>query len=482
MEYLKCRKTALFFFALAGLIAGPFFGYSSPDSTIHVGIYQNPPKLYLDEKREPQGIFVDLLSEIARLEGWNLNYVPCQWNDCLDFLNSSKIDLLPDVAFSRQRSERFDFNKIPVLESWSQVYAAPGQNIEHFSELQGKRVATLKGSVQQIRFKRLMDGFGYSFREVETGSFGDAFSLVKIGVADVAIVNHFFGEMHFEKFLLKRTSLIFDPTILHFAVENGKNSDLLETIDRHLIKWKVTPQSFYYQTLNKHNEMMIVKTAEQSYRWYIFLAIGAAVLAGGIILILRKRVKKESNKLEQSNLLLQNEEKKFRRYFENSPFGILVADEKGNFVEVNPKTTLITGYTKRELIHKSIPDLIPETSHKEAGEHFQRVLTTGNSTGELPFITKKGKIRYWTVDAVKITDTRFIGFLNDITERKKIDTELRELKNDLEKQVKAKTKELNERITELEQFREATIERELRMEELRQEIKFLKEERSSGVE
>ena len=48
------------------------------------------------------------------------------------------------------------------------------------------------------------------------------------------------------------------------------------------------------------------------------------------------------------------------------------------------------------------------------------------------------------------------------------------LKNNLEQKVQEKTGELNERIAELERFHEATINRELRMKELRDEIARLK--------
>jgi PAS domain S-box-containing protein len=57
---------------------------------------------------------------------------------------------------------------------------------------------------------------------------------------------------------------------------------------------------------------------------------------------------------------------------------------------------------------------------------------------------------------------------------KKSENELLSLKNDLELKVRQKTGELQERIKELERFREATIDRELRMKELRDEIIMLK--------
>jgi len=58
---------------------------------------------------------------------------------------------------------------------------------------------------------------------------------------------------------------------------------------------------------------------------------------------------------------------------------------------------------------------------------------------------------------------------------KKSENELLSLKNDLELKVREKTGELQERIKELERFRKATIDREFRMKELRDEINMLRQ-------
>ena len=110
---------------LGGLLFLCTTTFAQTDSLITVGIYQNPPKVYFDENREPAGIFVEMLEEIARLENWQLNYVSCTWNECLLSLENGEIDLMPDVAFTLERSQRVGFNSVPVLESWSQVYANP---------------------------------------------------------------------------------------------------------------------------------------------------------------------------------------------------------------------------------------------------------------------------------------------------------------------------------------------------------------------
>ncbi|HSM47082.1 MAG TPA: PAS domain S-box protein, partial [Draconibacterium sp.] len=69
---------------------------------------------------------------------------------------------------------------------------------------------------------------------------------------------------------------------------------------------------------------------------------------------------------------------------------------------------------------------------------------------------------------------QFLAVVIDITERKKAEQELVQLRAKLENEIKQQTEELQARIAELEQFREVTIERELRMEQLRREIEILK--------
>jgi hypothetical protein len=64
----------------------------------------------------------------------------------------------------------------------------------------------------------------------------------------------------------------------------------------------------------------------------------------------------------------------------------------------------------------------------------------------------------------------FSAVVLDVTDRKNKEKELQQIRERLEKEVNEKTRELHDRIAELENFREATIERELRMEELRKEI------------
>ena len=90
---------------------------------VRVGVYSNEPKIFTDATGKPSGVLIEVLESIAAKEGWKLEFVACDWQDCLDALKAGKIDLMPDVAYSPQRDQMFDFHKQPSLYSWSQLYA-----------------------------------------------------------------------------------------------------------------------------------------------------------------------------------------------------------------------------------------------------------------------------------------------------------------------------------------------------------------------
>ena len=127
---------------------------------------------------------------------------------------------------------------------------------------------------------------------------------------------------------------------------------------------------------------------------------------------------------KQAEEALQDSEQRHRDYLAHSPYGIFVADEKGRFVQVNPAACRMTGYSEKELLAQSVPDLHGEEGREEAVRHFQAVLRDGKAIGELRFRTKSGEIRWWLVSAVKISDARLLGFCNDITDHKQAEEKL----------------------------------------------------------
>ncbi|QTA78331.1 Two component system response regulator/histidine kinase [Desulfonema limicola] len=147
---------------------------------------------------------------------------------------------------------------------------------------------------------------------------------------------------------------------------------------------------------------------------------------------LEQEVAKRTRELEKANKELLREialrkkteaslrenEKKYRGYIENAPYGVFVADALGKYIEVNNAACQITGYSIDELSHMNIPDLIHKDFKEQGRKHFQEVMDKGRAVGELRFLRKDGSEMEMLVEAVKISDNRFIAFCKDLEEKK----------------------------------------------------------------
>ena len=123
---------------------------------------------------------------------------------------------------------------------------------------------------------------------------------------------------------------------------------------------------------------------------------------------------------------LKKTEEKFRSYVDNAPDGIFVVNSKGMYLDVNREACKTTGYSQKELLNKSISDLLPPNAMQAGMKSFQELLENGSMHVELPYLTKSGEIRYWSIDGTKLSDDKYLGFTSDITERKKTEKALQD--------------------------------------------------------
>ena len=184
----------------------------------------------------------------------------------------------------------------------------------------------------------------------------------------------------------------------------------------------------------------------------------------------------EQKKAEQA---LKYSEEKLNLFINNSNDIFILINKSGKQVYVSDAAYELTGYKKEELmvefdqlIHPDDLDLVKSKWNEILNNKDKKI------KAEYRHMHKtKGYVWFETV-AQNYFDNPLINAVisnvRDISERKKYDDELKKLKDNLVIEVEKKTKELKERISELEQFYNATIERELRMKEMKDEIALLK--------
>lgn len=188
----------------------------------------------------------------------------------------------------------------------------------------------------------------------------------------------------------------------------------------------------------------------------------------------------EQKKLEEDRI--QNEKRLSSIYDTVGDILYYIAVEQDNkfrFITINNAFCRVTGLTEELVVGKLVNDIIPEPSlsmvlakYNEAIKEHQ--IVRWEETSNYPSGTLIGDVSIAPVYDNNGKCTNLVGSVHDITERRLAENELIALKNSLEEKVLEKTKELQARISDLEEFHEATINRELRMKELKDEIERLK--------
>ncbi len=287
---------------------------------VTVGVYENPPKVFTDESGKPSGIFIDIIEQIAKMEGWSLRYVHGTWAAGLDRLAKQEIDLMPDVAYTTEREKIYSFHKIPVLTAWSQVYARKGSGIQSILDLNGKRVAALEQTIQLETFRRLAKGFELNITLVPVADYKTEFAMIAKGEVDAGVTNRFYGLSHAREAGLEDTPIMFDPAPFFFAAPRNESGELLNAIDRYLSDMKKDPRSPYYASLEHWTSE---KVRFELPVWLqvlgLVLVVTVIVMAAGFTLwtrTLRRTVKLRTSQLEQELAERKAAEEKLRRYRE----------------------------------------------------------------------------------------------------------------------------------------------------------------------
>ncbi|WP_407282197.1 PAS domain S-box protein [Methanolobus sp. WCC1] len=121
---------------------------------------------------------------------------------------------------------------------------------------------------------------------------------------------------------------------------------------------------------------------------------------------------------KQAEEALRESERKFRTYVESAPHGIFIMDEHGNYLDVNKAACILTGYAEEELKHMNYIDITEPGSFTRARQSLDELKTTGYTSAELQIRLKEGTAIWIRRDGAKLTDNRFLMFVNDITDKK----------------------------------------------------------------
>jgi PAS domain S-box-containing protein len=426
------------FFAVNLSAAEPLTSYAADISRpVKVGVYENEPKIFTDKNGNVSGFWPDIINNIAASEGWEIEWVHGSWEECLGMLANGEIDIMPDVTYTEERAQLYDFSGEALLVSWSRIYTARGVTIQSILDLEGKTVAVLKGSVNvegPEGIKELANAFDVDCSYMELDSYIEVFEAADNGQADAAVVNKDFGNSHAADYNIEMTGIIFQPSQIHFAFNQDAALTplLIETIDSYIAGFKADQNSVYYNALEKWLSVeAIEKAVIPVWLWWV-VGISVAVmflLAAGAF-ILNLMVKQKTRQLSAEVDKQIQAEKKYSALVEKSNDGIIVIQD-GIIKFGNGVITKMTGFTLKETTGKALVDFVSPRYKELVSQRYARRMSGEDVPNkyEIEINRKGGKVLAAEINSSIIEyegRPADMAIIRDITERKQAEEQIAE--------------------------------------------------------
>jgi PAS domain S-box-containing protein len=156
---------------------------------------------------------------------------------------------------------------------------------------------------------------------------------------------------------------------------------------------------------------------------------------------------------------LRKSESRFRGAFENTNVAMVLTDLDNRFIRVNRAFSRLFGYTPAELLTMTLADLTHPDHLAESLANREPLMagTADFFEMEKRYVHKAGHVLWGRTNVSVVRDPGgrpllYVGQVQDITERKAAEEEIRRLNAELEGRVRARTAELEAANKELEAF------------------------------
>jgi PAS domain S-box-containing protein len=123
---------------------------------------------------------------------------------------------------------------------------------------------------------------------------------------------------------------------------------------------------------------------------------------------------------------LRKSEAHYRTVLEHIGDAVFIADPDGRYVEVNPRACELTGYSRDELLRLSSADTYPPDQRADAAARLRDVGVGASPIFERQALRKDGTVITVEVSARTLPDGRLLATARDITERRQLETQLRQ--------------------------------------------------------
>jgi PAS domain S-box-containing protein len=388
-----------------------------------------PPFEFISTSGEYQGISADLLREIAKNTGLQLEVMnEPDWNGCVNHVRSGTADILGAVYISDLRSDYLNYSEpyyrslLPIITR--NIYGT-GMTLDQFS---GRTVASVEGFTTTLLLKeKYPDIIIKEVPDVRTG-----LELVSLGAADA-----YFGDLAASTYYVQEEGMsnlhvagIYDPARPDdFSYAFGIRKDAPELVSiinkgLHAIPPKTQEEIFHRWvsptlTYSRFDPVLVLITSA---------IIAALILISGLFMLwnrtLRRVVDERTRDLtrELADHKKTADRLRITRFtVDHSQSMMIWLDGEGRIRDMNETVCSMTGYPREELLGRSLSVLDPAILMAPGSAVREQLQSEGWIRVEHRIVTREsGEIPVSTIFYSFTYDgTEWLcAEIQDITERK----------------------------------------------------------------
>ncbi|MEZ5336007.1 MAG: ATP-binding protein [Methanolobus sp.] len=282
------------------------YAADSEECEIRVGVYQKEPLIYTTMNGTADGLYIEVLQNIAEKEDCTLIFVPGTFEQSLERLDNKSIDVLPAIPYNPEMNLRYVLTTEAPLTDWGTVYTFEGSGINSMTDLEGKRIACCNDIFyRDFNASPGNSNTSYNFTIVE--NYMDVFELVQSKQADAGIIARSYGEMYESQYDLEKIAFVISPTDMVFALSSDTDRNLSRMIDENIRQMVIENGTISYFDANADEPDL---NTWESPSW-LKLSVG---IGGGLLLLfvilsltLRNKVEEKTYELNSKNRELEVE-------------------------------------------------------------------------------------------------------------------------------------------------------------------------------
>ena len=387
--------------------------FSQEKEVVRIGVYNNSPKIFIDENGDPGGIFIEILKEIAEREDLETSFVFAEWAELMDMLSREEIDILPDFAYSEERDSLYRLNTVPVLSSWLEVFSLKDKSIHSVKDLNGKTIGVLESSVQETLLKgALQKDFAIDYDLRTYRDYPGSVAALKSGEIDLLVASRFFYFSEYFDESIASTGIILRPSELHLAFPKNTDPGFINLFDRQLARMKNDPNSEYYMILQTHLDPVMNSPRSNRFLWLLAVLFMVLLIVLIFAFLLKYQVDLKTRALWRRNRQLTRAKEKAE---ENERLKTIFLQNMSH--EIRTPMNGIIGFLS--LLKE--PDLDPASREKYidiVNKSGKRLLTTINNIIEISKIdTRQIEVRHTTVDLNEVMNFYYNFFVRQAKEK-----------------------------------------------------------------